>query len=42
MKNSLTSFDENSNAMDIVKNRDFSGKNAIVTGGNRGLGILLI
>jgi hypothetical protein len=31
-------FNENSTALDIVKSRDLTGWNAIVTGANRGIG----
>jgi hypothetical protein len=35
-------FNENSTALDIVKSRDLTGWNAIVTGANRGIGIHFI
>lgn len=36
--NYVQSFGDYTTALDVIKNRDFTGQNAIVTGANRGVG----
>ena len=37
--NYLQNLNEYSTALEVIKSRDFSGFNAIVTGANRGIGL---